>query len=91
MLRPARSAGVPCFTEHVLRRHGLADRARLFAAMTEHMLDEERQRHPHAARREHHAHHYLVLSQHRDRMLQLGLHGVLEAGMLAHEGEVDVD
>jgi hypothetical protein len=87
----ADSAEAPCFTEHVLQRHGLADRARLFAAMIDHILDEERQRHPHPARREHHAHHVLVLSQHRDRMAQLGLHGVLEAGLLAHEGELDVD
>jgi hypothetical protein len=87
----ADSAQVPCFTEHVLQRHGLADRARLFATMIEHSLEEERQRHPHPARREHHAHHVLVLSQHRDRMAQLGLHGVLEAGLLAHEGEVNVD
>ena len=82
---------VPCFTQAVLKQHGLLDRARLFEAMIGHASAEERERHPQAARREHHEHHTRLVFGHRDRMAQLGLHGVLEAGMLAHEGEVDVD
>jgi len=80
----------PCFTVDVLRqRGGLLDRARLFGVMIEHAHEEEARRVPQAARRTHAVQHLRLLRSHRDKMAQLGLHGVLEAGLLAHEGEVN--
>jgi hypothetical protein len=77
----------PCFTVDVLRQHGLLDRARLLGVMIEHAHEEEARRVPQAARRTHAVQHFALLRSHRDKLAQLGLHGVLEAGLLAHEGE----